>query len=88
MLHPLHVVTVWIILMRVCTSRLLSILCRNHFLHGLVEQILEFECLDQIRIPDHTAVLDSDIFILLHDVLDRWGMRASPKCRWGRRPPS
>mmetsp|Transcript_94186 Transcript_94186/g.253587 ORF Transcript_94186/g.253587 Transcript_94186/m.253587 type:complete len:237 (+) Transcript_94186:127-837(+) len=69
-LHPVDVVTIRVVLVSVRPTRLLAGLRRIHLLHGLVDQVLQLQSLDQIRVPDHAAILDADILVLLHDIGD------------------
>jgi hypothetical protein len=47
-----------------------SILRGDHALACLGNEILEFESLDEVGIPDHGPVFDSDLLEVLHDLLD------------------
>merc|ERR1711871_1122652 len=67
-LHPVHIVTVWIVLVSMSTTRLLSGLGCNHLLTGLIQKVFKLEGLDQIGVPDQAPVLDADILVLLHDL--------------------
>merc|ERR1711959_678923 len=69
-LHPIDIITVWVILVGMSTSGFVSVLSRDHLLHGLIQKILELEGLDQVRIPDHAAVGGANILVFLHHLLD------------------
>merc|ERR1712151_264561 len=72
-LHPVDIVAVGEVLLGMGTSRLLPCLCRMDFLHGLIEQVLKLERLDEVGVPNHAAIRNADILVLLqnaiHDVL-------------------
>mmetsp|Transcript_69425 Transcript_69425/g.145005 ORF Transcript_69425/g.145005 Transcript_69425/m.145005 type:complete len:556 (-) Transcript_69425:101-1768(-) len=67
-LHPLLIVAVREVLVGVSSSRLLSGLGSVHLLGSLVDQVLQLQGLDQVGVPDHGAVLDADVLVLLHDL--------------------
>mmetsp|Transcript_24546 Transcript_24546/g.38946 ORF Transcript_24546/g.38946 Transcript_24546/m.38946 type:complete len:210 (+) Transcript_24546:294-923(+) len=67
-LHPDFIVAVWKILVCVCSTRLLAGLSRHHLLARLIDQILKFKSLNQICVPDESAIFDANISVLLHDL--------------------
>mmetsp|Transcript_108872 Transcript_108872/g.272823 ORF Transcript_108872/g.272823 Transcript_108872/m.272823 type:complete len:214 (-) Transcript_108872:286-927(-) len=69
-LHPVLVIAVREVLVRMRTAGLLACLSRVHLLRGLVDQVLELKRLDEVRVPDHAAVGDADILVLLHDAIN------------------
>ena len=60
-LHPHLVVAVWVVLVGMRSTRLLASLSGQHLLARLVKQILKLERLDEVRVPDHAAVLDAHV---------------------------
>lgn len=70
MLHPVLVITVLEILTGVGTTGLLAGASRVHGLGSTGQQVLELEGLDQITVPDHAAVSDSDILEGLEDLVN------------------
>ena len=60
-LHPVLVVTVWVVLTGVGTTRLLAVGSGLGGLDGAGEEVAELEGLNKVRVPDHAAVLDSDV---------------------------
>merc|ERR1719223_672743 len=71
-LHPLLIVAIWEVLMCLCTTRLLAVFGPIHLLAGLVEQVLELHRLDEVCVPDQTAVGNTDILIFPHDINDKF----------------
>ena len=77
-LHPVLVVTLREVLAGVCTSRLLAVGGRLGGLDGASQQVAELERLNQVGVPDHAAVLDTDVgkgcvnlVDLLHTLVER-----------------
>merc|ERR1712187_133859 len=70
MLHPILIITFWEILVRLSTTRLLAVLGGNHFLYGLVHKILKLKGFDEVGVPNHAAILDANVFVLLHDIVN------------------
>mmetsp|Transcript_153405 Transcript_153405/g.285913 ORF Transcript_153405/g.285913 Transcript_153405/m.285913 type:complete len:200 (+) Transcript_153405:99-698(+) len=70
MLHPDLIISVWVILMSMCTTRLLASFSTHHLLAGLVEEILQLKRLNEVSVPDHGAVDDAHILVLLHNLWD------------------
>merc|ERR1719221_804384 len=64
-LHPRLVVTVWVGLVRMGTARLLPGLSAVNLLDGLVDEVFEFQGFDEVRVPNHAAVRDANILVLL-----------------------
>src|SRR5689334_25363450 len=60
-LHPVLVVTLWIIFLHVRAPALLAVGGAMHRHHRLGEQIVELERLDQVAIPDEAAVGNVDV---------------------------
>merc|ERR1711907_709105 len=48
-----------------CATGFLPVLCTVHFLACLIEQIFKFNGFNEVGVPDHTTVCDSNIFELL-----------------------
>ena len=69
-LHPVDVVSVREVVSRVSSSRFLSGFCREHSHLSLDEQVLKFEGLDQVGVPDFTSIRDTNIMVHLRDILD------------------
>jgi len=67
-LHPVHIVAVGEVLLSMGSTGFLPSLCGIHLLHCLVEQILQLERLDEVRVPDHASVADTNILVLFHDL--------------------
>merc|ERR1712176_800618 len=70
--HPLLVITIREVLVCMGASRLLAILSGYHLLHCLVKKVFQLESLDQIGIPDHAAIFNTHILVLLHHFLDNY----------------
>merc|ERR1712241_1496197 len=70
MLHPIHVVSIREVFLGVSSPRLLSGLGGMDLLSSLVEQILQFERLNQVSVPDHAAVTNANILVLFQDVIN------------------
>lgn len=60
-LHPVLVVTVRVVLTGVGATGFLAVGSGFSGLDGASEQVAELESLDEVRVPDHTAVLDTDL---------------------------
>ena len=60
-LHPVLVVTLGEVLARVRSSRLLAVGGRLGCLDGTGEQVPQLKRLDEIRVPDHATILDTNI---------------------------
>mmetsp|Transcript_73039 Transcript_73039/g.207205 ORF Transcript_73039/g.207205 Transcript_73039/m.207205 type:complete len:213 (+) Transcript_73039:408-1046(+) len=41
-----------------------------HLLGSLVQKVLQLQRLDEVRVPDHAAVGDADVLVLLHGLVD------------------
>ena len=61
MLHPVLVVALREVLARVRAAALGAVLCGFHRDDRLGNQIVEFQCLDEIRVPDQRAVRNPDV---------------------------
>merc|ERR1712150_182634 len=69
-LHEFFVITIWKVLMSVSTTRFLPGLGSIHFLTRLIDQILELNCFDEICVPHHTSICDTDIRVFFHNHLN------------------
>lgn len=69
-LHPIDVVAIGEILLRMRPTRFLPGLCRMDLLHRLVEQILQFERLNEVGVPDHAAVCDANVAVLFQNAIN------------------
>mmetsp|Transcript_131730 Transcript_131730/g.294772 ORF Transcript_131730/g.294772 Transcript_131730/m.294772 type:complete len:486 (-) Transcript_131730:56-1513(-) len=69
-LHPVHIVAIRVGLVRMGTPGLLAGLRRVDLLHGLVEKVFELERLDEVGVPNHAAVRDAHILVLLHETVN------------------
>lgn len=69
-LHPLLVVSVGEIVSSVSTARLLSVFGSNDCHLSLKEEVLELESLNEVGVPDVSAVGDADMLVHLRDILD------------------
>ena len=61
MLHPLRVVAVGEVLAGVGAAAFLAVGGGVHRGGGLDDEVLEFERLDQVSVPDHAAIGDADV---------------------------
>lgn len=70
MFHILIIQAIREIDSRMSTSRFLTSSCGVHGLGGAGKKVLELESFDEIRVPDHAAVLDRDIGEVLVHLVD------------------
>merc|ERR1719198_1851531 len=54
------------------STRLLASLCRIHLLGCLVDEVLQLKSLNQVSVPNHAAVSDTNILVLLHHLIDNF----------------
>lgn len=69
-LHPVLVITVGEVLACVGTTGLLAVCGGLGGLHGASQKVTEFESLDKVAVPDHAAILGTDLVELLVDLVD------------------
>mmetsp|Transcript_58525 Transcript_58525/g.125865 ORF Transcript_58525/g.125865 Transcript_58525/m.125865 type:complete len:404 (-) Transcript_58525:43-1254(-) len=67
-LHPVHVITIREIFLSVSPARLLASLSTEHLLCSLRQQVLKLHSLDQVRVPDQSAIRHTHILELLQDL--------------------
>jgi len=60
-LHPFLIVSLWIILTGVCSTRFLAVDGGFGSLNGAGEEVAELEGFDEVAVPDHAAVLGADL---------------------------
>ena len=68
--HPVLIITLGVILTRVGTTRLLSRGGGRRRLRRTRQQVTQLQRLHKIRVPDHAAILDSNIGVGLIDLAD------------------
>ena len=69
-LHPVLVVTVGVVLVRVGTTALLALLGTVHGGGGIAQKIAQLESLDEVGVPDQRLVGNLDVVELLHDLVN------------------
>lgn len=69
MLHPVDIVSVGVILSSVSSSGLLSSGGGGDGLDGVLHNVSKLKSLDEIRVPDHASVLDSNLVVLVVDLV-------------------
>merc|ERR1712232_120399 len=68
--HPHLVIALWVVFVSVRSTLFLTSLSGHHLLARLIKQIFKLKSLNEVRVPDHAAILDTYILILLHDLRD------------------
>lgn len=61
-LHPLSVISLWEVVPGVRASALLSVFGSVNCLHGALEQVLQLQSLNEIRVPSEGSVLDANVW--------------------------
>ncbi len=69
MLHPVFVIAVGEIFVGVGAAAFFAVVGAFHRAHGLRHQIVEFQRLDKVGVPDQAAVGNSNIFHPFIDLL-------------------
>lgn len=67
-LHPVHIISVWVVLVRMGAAGFLASLRGHHLLACLVDEVLKLKGLDEVCVPDEAAVFDANFLVLLHDL--------------------
>lgn len=69
MLHPVHIVSLRVVISSVSTARLLSVLGGINGHLALNEKVLELESLNEVGVPHLTAIRQLDVFVHLRDLV-------------------
>ena len=69
-LHPFFVVSLREVVSGMSTTRFLSIFGGIDSHLSLKKEVLELECLNQVSVPDVTSVRNSDVLVLLRDIVE------------------
>jgi len=64
-LHPVVIVSVWVVISSVSTTGLLSVFSGKHGHFSLDNEVFELHSLDKVSVPDVATVADSDVLHLL-----------------------
>eukprot|EP00760_Papus_ankaliazontas_P024347 PhM_4_TR2254/c0_g1_i1/m.78351 len=69
-LHPVRVITLWVVVARVGTTRFLPSNRTLNRHRRVREQVAELQRLDKVRVPDRGLVVDLDVVEIVHALAD------------------